>query len=46
MAKPFQAHMPKGYTKAIITAKVPGPHMWPCPGPRPDSNLSPSASKQ
>ena len=36
----FQAHLLRGYTKAIITAHEPGQHAWPSPDPWPDSKGS------
>ena len=39
MAKPFQALLLQDYIIAIITAHL-GPHMWPSPGPGPDSKCS------
>ena len=39
-AKPFQALSFRCYTKSIITAHAPGPHIWPSLGPGPDSKCS------
>ena len=44
-AKSFQAKFLRGYTIASITAHVPGQHMWPSPGPWPESKCS-AAPKQ
>ena len=40
MAKPFQALLFRGYAIATITAHAPGQHMWPSPGPGPNSKCS------
>ena len=39
MVKPFQALLLRGYSRAIITAHVPGARMWQSPGPGTNSKM-------